>query len=132
MKKSKLLIIICVLVLLIVICVLTLKVLNQNDKLPFEGVSWVRYENDQQYLTFYENGHFSYYCACGNPVDNADICETYTYNKLNKTIILDCGEGMTEKIEIISYDEKNLKLKFGNDIREFINQKYEDELEEEE
>lgn len=121
MKKSKILVVICVLVLLIVICVLTLKVLNKNDELPFAGVRWVRYSHDKEMLTFHEDGNFGYACSCGNPVDNSDVCETYTYDDSTKTITLDCGDGETEKIEIISYEEDELTLKFeqGTKVRTF-------------
>lgn len=121
MKKSKILIIILVLIIIIFISVLTLKILNKNEALPFAGVQWIRYENDKQNLKFHENGHFSYFCSCGNPVDDADICETYTYDSKTQTITLDCGDGDTEKIEIISYEEDELTLKFeqGTEIRTF-------------
>ena len=131
MKKSKILIVICVLVLLIVICVLTLKVLNKNDELPFAGVRWVRHANDKEMLTFHEDGHYGYACSCGSPVDNSDVCEKYTYNDETKTITLDCGDGETEKIEIISYEEDELTLKFeqGTKVRTFAKKGSEKEKE---
>ena len=131
MKKSKILIVICVLVLLIVICVLTLKVLNKNDELPFAGVRWVRYSHDKEMLTFHEDGNFGYACSCGSPVDNSDVCEIYTYNDSTKTITLDCGDGETEKIEIISYEEDELTLKFeqGTKVRTFAKKGSEKEKE---
>ena len=112
MKKSKILIVIFVLLLIIVICLLTLSLLPKNDKLPFEGVRWVRHANDTEMLTFHEDGTYGYACSCGSPVDNSDICENYTYNDKTKTITLYCYDGKTEKIEIIKYDEDELTLKF--------------------
>lgn len=92
---------------------------KRNDPLPIAGMGWSRENGDTEILVFNENGHFTYYCTCGNPVDNADICETYTYNKKTNTITLDCDGKEDEKIKIVEYDEYKLKLEFESGIREF-------------
>ena len=97
----------------------TKKVEKTNDPLPIAGMRWTRKNGDTEILSFKEDGHFTYYCLCGNPVDNSDICETYTYNKKTNTITLDCGGAKDEKIKLIEYDDDKLKLEFENGIREF-------------
>lgn len=97
----------------------TKKVEKTNDPLPIAGMRWTRKNGDTEILSFKEDGHFTYYCLCGNPVDNSDICETYTYNKTTNTITLDCGGAKDEKIKLIEYDDDKLKLEFENGIREF-------------
>ena len=47
----------------------------------FVNVQWTRStEFDTEYIRFSEDGEFSYYCACGNPVNDSDLCEGYTYD----------------------------------------------------
>ena len=89
----------------------------------FVNVNWTREtEYDTEYLSFLPNGNFSYYCACGEPVNDSDLCETYTYNNETKTINLNCYEttsSMIKTIKIIKYDENTLELDFDGDIRKF-------------
>lgn len=92
---------------------------NRNDKLPIAGMGWSREDGDTEILVFSEDGHFTYHCSCGNPVDNADICDTYTYNKKTKTITLKCDGIEDEKIKLVSYDDKKLVLEFDNGTKEF-------------
>ena len=93
----------------------------------FTDVVWERdAENDLETIIFESNGSFTYYCACGNPVNDSDLCETYTYNDTTKEIRLNCSDVSAETITIIKVVEstKNtLKLDFGDEIREFKREK---------
>ena len=89
----------------------------------FTNVSWTRdAENDIETIIFKSNGRFIYYCSCGNPVNDSDLCENYTYNEDTKEIILDCLEETDEtvsNIKIVSSTETTLELDFNGEIRKF-------------
>ena len=90
---------------------------------PFVNTSWTRNaENDIETIRFGEDGSFSYFCSCGNPVNDADLCEGYTYDDTTKTIILDCVEitdEMVVVIKIVKCDENEIHLDFNGEIRVF-------------
>ena len=72
----------------------------------FTNVSWTRDSGqDIEHIKFKADGSFSYYCDCGNPVNDADMCETYTYNDETKEIKLDCFETTDETITTIKIVE---------------------------
>ena len=73
-------------------------------------------------IRFGADGKFTYYCACGNPVNNSDLCEGYTYDDSTKTISLNCIETtdeMVTTIKIVKCDENSLHLDFDGEIRIF-------------
>ena len=85
--------------------------------------SWTRKtEQDIETIRFGDDGSFSYYCGCGNPVNDADLCEVYTYDDSTKTITLDCieiSDDMVTVIKIVKCDEKELHLDFNGELRVF-------------
>ena len=89
----------------------------------FTDVSWTRdAENDVETIVFKSNGRFAYYCSCGNPVNDSDLCETYSYNDDTKEITLDCLEETEEtvtNIKIVNSTETALELDFNGEIRKF-------------
>ena len=89
----------------------------------FTNVSWTRDAvNDVETIVFKSDGRFTYYCSCGNPVNDSDLCESYTYNDDTKEITLDCFEETEEtvtNIKIVNYTETTLELDFNGDIRKF-------------
>lgn len=89
----------------------------------FTDVSWTRdAQNDIETIVFKSNGRFAYYCSCGNPVNDSDLCETYTYNDETKSIILDCFEETEEtitNIKVVNSTETILELDFNGEIRKF-------------
>ena len=93
------------------------------DECPFAEIRWTRItEQDVEYLFFSKNGGFSYYCGCGNPVDDADLCEEYEYyadEKSVKLIYLDGTSGCIEKISVVEFDGDSLTLDFDGDVRTF-------------
>ena len=97
------------------------------SKYSFADVSWTRdAENDIETIVFKSNGRFVYYCSCGNPVNDSDLCENYTYNDKTKEITLDCFEETEEtitKIKVIKSTETTLELDFNGEIRKFEKEK---------
>ena len=93
----------------------------------FTDVSWTRdAENDIETIVFKSNGRFTYYCSCGNPVNDSDLCESYTYNDDAKEITLDCFEETEETIttiKVVNSTETTLELDFNGEIRKFEKEK---------
>lgn len=86
----------------------------------FVNTSWTRdTTNDTETIRFGSDGSFSYSCGCGNPVNDSDLCEGYTYNHTTKTITLNYLEATDETIttiKIIKCDENSLHLDFDGEI----------------
>lgn len=93
------------------------------SKYSFVNVSWERdAEHDTETIRFGADGSFAYYCGCGNPVNDSDLCEGYTYDDATKTITLNCIETtdeMVTKIKIVKCEENSLHLDFDGEIRIF-------------
>ncbi len=112
---------------LLAICVALVGCAEKKDysEYDFVDVQWTRTtEADTEYLRFSADGHFSYYCACGNPVDDSDLYEEYTYSPKNQTIKLKpSGVGFSKKLVIKYVDEETLEIHFGGEIRKFEKEK---------
>ena len=93
----------------------------------FTDITWTRdAESDEETIIFKSNGSFTYYCSCGNPVNDSDLCETYSYNDDTKEITLDCLEETEEtvtNIKIVNSTETALELDFNGEIRKFEKEK---------
>ena len=93
------------------------------SKYSFVNISWTRdAEHDTETIRFGEDGSFVYYCGCGNSVNDSDLCESYTYDDVTKTITLKCIETtdeMVTTIKIVKCDENSLHLDFNGEIRVF-------------
>ena len=89
----------------------------------FTSGSWTRKAtNDIETISFGADGSFSYYCACGNPANDSDLCEGYIYNDETKTITLNCVEVTDEMVTVIKIekcDDKELHLNFDGETRIF-------------
>lgn len=89
----------------------------------FTNVTWTRDGgNDIETIIFSADGSFSYYCACGNPVNDSDLCESYAYNDETKEIKFNCfetTEEMVTNIKIVEMSEDVLELDFNGEIRKF-------------
>ncbi len=89
----------------------------------FMGVQWIReVDEDMEFLSFMTDGTFSYYCSCGNPVNDSDLIQSYSYDEDNQTITFNAAEttdSMVTKIKVLEFDKEHLKLDFDGDIREF-------------
>ena len=68
-----------------------------------------------------EDGTFSYYETCGNPVGNSDLYETYSYDKEKKIITAHGSDNEVEDMEItvLRYVKDSLLLRIGGNIKEF-------------
>ena len=91
---------------------------------PFVNISWTREgEHDSETIRFNADGSFTYSCGCGNPVNDSDLCDGYTYDDATKTITLKCTEKTDEmitSIKIVKCDENTLQLDFNGEIRTFV------------
>lgn len=89
----------------------------------FTDVSWTRDgENDIETIRFNSDGSFSYYCSCGNSVNDSDMCESYTYDDETKEIKFNCfetTEDMITTIKVINYTDTTLELDFDGEVRTF-------------
>ena len=89
----------------------------------FTNVSWTRDAgNDIETIVFKSNGSFTYYCSCGNPVNDSDLCESYTYDDMTKEIKLDCFETTEDTIttiKVVNSTETTLELDFNGEVRKF-------------
>ena len=94
-----------------------------DSQYSFVNTSWSREaEHDTETIRFGEDGSFSYSCSCGNPVNDSDLCEGYTYDAAAKTITLNCIETTDETIttiKIVKCDENSLHLDFDGKIKIF-------------
>lgn len=93
----------------------------------FSDVVWTRDGgNDIETLVLKSDGSFSYYCSCGNPVNDSDLCDSYVYNDKTKEIKFECfetTEEMITSIKIIEVSEDVLELDFDGEIRKFTKEK---------
>ena len=127
MKKYFLILVLVVLIL--TGCSKTNDQIQEKDysKYLFTDVSWTRdAENDIETIVFKSNGRFTYYCSCGNPVNDSDLCESYTYNDKTKEITLNCFEETEEtitNIKVVNSTETMLELDFNGEIRKFEKEK---------
>ena len=118
---------------LILVCAMVFVGCGKAEKKEKESVDYSKYsftegswnrgaENDIETIRFGADGSFTYYCSCGNPVNDSDLCDGYTYDDATKTITLDCFETTDEMvtvIKVVKCDEKELHLDFDGEIRVF-------------
>ena len=100
------------------------KIDRDYSEYNFTGVKWVR-DTDvcQENLRLGENGDFSYYCSCGNPVNDADLIEGYSYNDDTKAITFDTLDDtgdMVMSVTVVYCDGRKLVLDFNGEEREFV------------
>ena len=90
----------------------------------FTDTSWTRKaEHDIETIRFGSDGSFVYYCACGNPVNDSDLNEGYTYDDKTKTITvkyIETTEEIVSTIKIEACDGESITLNFEGEIREFV------------
>lgn len=85
----------------------------------FANVQWVRStSNDTEFIAFPGDGSFSYYCGCGNPVEDSDLCDGYSYDPATRTICLSY-DGQIRQVLVVACTEEQLVLDFDGDVRTF-------------
>ena len=100
---------------------------NKSDatiaKADFMDIRWTRSaDGDTENIFFSSDGSFSYSCACGNPVNDSDLCEGYAYDEEKKEITLRCfekTEDMVTTIIVKKCDKDSIELDFDGEIRKF-------------
>ena len=89
----------------------------------FQDLAWTRESATcTETICFRSDGSCSYSCACGDPVNDADLCEGYRYDEETKTITLEFEETTEEtvtQLTVQSCDGKTLVLDFAGDLRTF-------------
>lgn len=73
-----------------------------------------------EYIYFAEDGSYGYYEACGNPVGNHDLYETWEYNEKKDIIKVSGGFMSSTNIEYISCDGEELVLVVDDEERTFL------------
>ncbi len=90
----------------------------------FAEVNWIRdTEVCTETLHLSKDGSLSYSCSCGNPVNDADLIEGYTYDDSTKTITFDAIETtdeMVTKVKVVKSNDESLVLDFDGEKREFV------------
>lgn len=87
-------------------------------------VRWTRDTECDEVLCFLADGRFRYSCSCGNPVNDADVVESYSYDETTRIFTLHCYEeieGMVTEITLVHCDGASLELDFDGEIRTFFN-----------
>lgn len=79
---------------------------------------WVFCSGCNETIHFGDNGEFSYYEACGNPVGNYDLYDKYSYDDKTREIKL-LPDG--ETLRVIRHDENRILIDFGDGVKEFFN-----------
>ena len=91
---------------------------------PFTDTLWTRHaEHDIENIRFGSDGSFSYWCDCGNSVNDSDLNSGYTYDDETKIITISYIETTEETISQIVVemcDGDGIKLNFDGEIREFV------------
>ncbi|MGN1166287.1 MAG: hypothetical protein ACI4S2_07680 [Lachnospiraceae bacterium] len=80
---------------------------------------WVHYTICNETISFHDDGSFSFYCACGSPVGNYDLFDSYKYNEETSEITL-LPEDDDNIIKILRYEKSRLLLKCSDGIKEFF------------
>ena len=80
---------------------------------------WIHYANCEETISFGEDGSYCYYCACGNPVGNSDLFDSYQYDEDSEEITL-YPEEEGNKIKVLRYEKSRLLLGFDDGIKEFV------------
>ena len=120
-----------VLTLLIVVLIFSFSACREKtvdySQYPFADVAWTRKaEHDTETIKFTSDGRYFYSCGCGNPVNDSDLNEGYTYDDKADTITIDYIETTEEtisKIKIEMCDDEKIILNFDGEIREFVKDK---------
>lgn len=93
------------------------------SSISFVNVDWERTTDScVETIYFNDDGSCGYYCACGSPVNDDDLCEGYTFDPQSQTICLDfaySSANAVKKIKVVSCDGQSLVLDFDGDIRTF-------------
>ena len=83
---------------------------------------WVHYDTTCiETIYFGKDGHFAYYSDDGNPVNDSDLYDQYSYDSKSKKIHLKPTGDMS--IQVLRYEKSRLLLNIDGDIKEFFDSK---------
>lgn len=83
---------------------------------------WVHYDTTCiETIYFGKDGHFAYYSDEGNPVNDSDLYDQYSYDSKSKKIHLNPTGDMS--IQVLRYKKSRLLLNIDGDIKEFFDSK---------
>lgn len=89
----------------------------------FIDIRWTRNGgHDIETISFKSDGSFVYYCSCGNPVNDSDLCDSYTYNDKTHEISLNYFELTDEAVtnlRIMNLIKDEIQIDFDGEIRIF-------------
>lgn len=91
-------------------CAKTPEYLTSND--------WIFCTDCNETIHFGSGGEFSYYCACGSPVGDSDLYDSYSFDENTGEVRLK-PEG--ESFTVLRHDENRLLIDFGDRVKEFYN-----------
>ena len=94
-----------------------------DDYAPFAEAEWEFYNEktgEEDIIYFEEDGSFSYHCACGEPIGDSDVYDSYRYDEEQLLITLYNDYDDSEKeIRLIFYNAIHLLLEIDGVIRDF-------------
>ena len=99
---------------------------NYPNKLLWILIGLETGEHDTENIRFSSDGTFAYSCSCGNPINDSDLCESYTFDPKTSEIHLEYFETTDEtinKIRIGKITNTTLELDFNGEIRIFEKEK---------
>lgn len=83
---------------------------------------WVHYDSTCiKTIYFGKDGHFAYYSDDGNPVNDSDLYDQYSYDSKSKKIHLKPTGDMS--IQVLRYEKSRLLLNIDEVIKEFFDSK---------
>ena len=98
------------------ICILLLLLCSCSKNTSFIGKHYIRYTDyGIENICFLENGQFSYYDDAGEPVDDSDLINSYTYDSDTQCITLSDNT----VIKVIKSNRNELILDFNGEKRIF-------------
>ena len=83
---------------------------------------WLHYDSAcDETIVFGEDGHFAFYCACGDPVGDSDLYDRYSYDTKSGEIKLKPAGDMT--IRVLRHEKSRLLLDIDGDVKDFVDEK---------
>ena len=112
----------------LMLCVLLMTSCQSSQPLDitlnnFTDISWTRDGgHDSETICFRSSGAFAYYCSCGNPVNDSDLCDGYVFDEDTGEIALDYFELTDEvvtNLKIVNLTTDTIEIDFDGEIRTF-------------
>lgn len=79
---------------------------------------WTHFTYCDETISFGDDGSYAYHCACGSPVGDSDLYDTYTYSETTSEISL-YPKSDDSIIRVLRYEKSRLLLEFSDGVKEF-------------